>query len=364
MVKCRKIITTFIFSLIITVILSSCAGNDITPFNTDITIDLKHPFASRAILVINNGTETIEYEMIKNDSDKFSMYVDLTDDTNYLFNIKLVSDLFPGKALWVGKASGIDADLVSVLGNHLSTDYLVKTGVPVSTPEAPSAAFSFTKNTSGIHFGSGEKWGPDARIPAELPTYQKYCSHKLPPEGFTCALPWMHALHNGSENSESTVEVDFFRLYAHTSSGDVLLFSEDYSVDENYTGYHHGGLYLRHPFFYDEVSNCSPMPAEISNGNFIIKPSMHKDKVFHWWFSERVDIPSDAVYIFTEARIRITGDALIQIALDFWKDKTAPYSGLDVNNTEAGVSDCVFNQNSGEWQLVWFSTEHIIPWVD
>ncbi len=360
----NKNILYIILLLIITLLSFSCINNALNVNNDVIIVELKHPFASKAFLIIQNGAEIFEYEMKKISLNKYGIDINLTDDINYLFNIKLVSDLYPERALWVGKASGIDAKKISILGSLLTTDYLVKTGVLVSSTEEPSAAFSFIKKKSSIHFGSGERWDPDIRIPAELPAYHNYCRYNLPPNGFTAILPWMHALYTGDGNSASKVEVDYIRLYAHYLSGDVLLFSEDYSIDEIYTGYDHGGLYLRYPFFYDEENNCSAMPAEIINGCLTIFPSEHKEKVFHWWISERVFIPDDIEYVFVEAKMRITGDTLVQVAIDFWKDKTATYAGLDVNNTEAGVSDCVFVQNPVEWQIVVFSTEQIVQWLD
>jgi len=326
--------------------------------NTTVKLELHHSHATDVFLVYVADGVTEEIEMTKISNSQFETKLDMTDDIDYLVNIKVTSANFPDAILWVGKAIGIDAIDVSINNISMSNAYLVK------TYDTPSAAFSIHKNVDQINQGSGDKWNPDSRLPAELTEYHNYCRLQLPPAGFTAGLPWMQALHNGGENDNSMVEVDYLRFYAHTSSGDQLLFEDDYSIDMALTGYNYGGTYLRYPFFFDEENNNWAMPAEIANGNLIIYPSSHKDRVFHWWTSQRILIPADAQYVFAECKVKITGDACVQLAMDFWKDLTSPYAGLDINNTEAGVSDFIFKSSSNDWQVITFSTENLRPWVD
>jgi hypothetical protein len=326
--------------------------------NTTFNVELHHSHATNVFLVYVIDGVTEEIEMSKVSDNQFEIKLDIDDGLDYLVNIKVTSADFPDAILWVGKAIGIDAINVSINNISLTDEYLVKTS------DTPSAAFSIQKNADQINQGSGDKWNPDSRLPAELTEYHNYCRLQLPPAGFAAGLPWMQALHNGGVNENSMVEVDYLRFYAHTPLGDQLLFEDDYLVNMALTGYDFGGTFLRYPFFYDEENNNWAMPAEIANGNLIIHPDSHKDRAFHWWTSQRILIPADAQYVFTECRVKITGDACVQLAMDFWKDLTSPYAGLDVNNTESGVSDFIFKSTTNDWQVITFSTENLIPWVD
>ena len=349
----------FGFIIVLTLINFSCKKDEIKEEgNTTIDVELHHPFATNVYLVYSKNGEVKEAEMTKKTDSQFSINIELLDNINYLVNIKLTSVDIPGVELWVGKAIGIDAINVSVNNISMTNEYLVK------TYDTPSAAFSIQKNGNQISPGIGDKWNSNPKFPTELTEYHNYCRLQLPPNGFTTGLPWMQALHNGGPNDNSKVEVAYLRFYAHTASGDTLLFEDDYSDNLELTAYDYGGTYLRYPFFFDEENYSWAMPAEINNGNLIIKTDTHKDRVFHWWSSQRILIPNNAQYVFTETKVKITGDACVQLAIDFWKDLTSPYAGLNINNTEAGVSDFIFESTSNDWQIITFSTENIIPWVD
>lgn len=354
------------YVIVYLLVLCSCKNDSTANFirNEKISVELKHPYATGAFLLIQKGEEISELQMNKMADNKFELSFEFENEINYWFNIKLVSSLYPGHPLWVGRPIGIDAVSVSLNETILSENFLVKTGELVASNEVPSAAFSIIKKPSSITAGPGTKWDPDPRLPPEIPQYHNYCRLSLPPNNFTAGLPWMQALHNGHNTAESKVEVEYLRFYARTSTEDILLFSEDYSVDQIFAGYEHGGTYLRHPFFYDEANNNWQMPAKINNGCLIINPGLYKDKVFHWWLPERLIITEDALYVYAEAKVRIIGDACVQLAIDFWKDLSSPYAGKDVNNTEAGVSNFIFESQKDEWQVITFSTEHLVPWKD
>jgi hypothetical protein len=64
-------------------------------------------------------------------------------------------------------------------------------------------------------------------------------------------------------------------------------------------------------------------------------------------------VPQNIERCWIEVRCRITGSALIQLGIDYWKDTTVEWKGYNVNNTEAGVSDWYFNSN--EWATLNFA---------
>jgi hypothetical protein len=52
------------------------------------------------------------------------------------------------------------------------------------------------------------------------------------------------------------------------------------------------------------------------------------------------------------ARVRISGGALLQMEMDYWRTTTVPY-GSGGNNHEAGASDCY--RSSPEWRELSFT---------
>lgn len=343
-------------SIILLLILISCSDRAYSSGNTEISLELHHSHANKVYLVYIHQGALYEKQMTRISDREYRVRTELSNG-DYLFNLRSESSLYPGVFDWVGKPSGIDAEGLRINGTGISEDFLVK------QIETPPAAFSMTLMDENVYRGAGDFWNPDERIPSELPQHHHYCRYRIPPAGFSAALPWMHAFHTGGEDSSSTVEVDYIKLYAHTSEGRVLLHSDDFSVDMSIRGYDHGGTYNRYPFFFNEEADNWPMPSEISDGALKITPDSHKNRVFHWWSSERTEVPDDVQYLVIETRVRITGKAIVQIGLDYWKDLTTPYAGLDINNTEAGVGDIIFPLDEPGWQEVSYSTEDIILWT-
>lgn len=346
----------FLEAFVLFILITSCSNQMHPSGDQGISIELHHTNADRVYFVYMHQGELYETMMTKISETEFRAGIDLPDG-EYLCNIKSESELYPGIFDWAGKPSGIDAIKVSINNVPISPDYLVR------QDGDPQAAFSLTIIDQTVFRGEGDYWNPDVRIPPELPQYHHYCRYKTPPEGFNAALPWMHAFHTGGESSTSTVEIDYLRLYAQTTEGSEILLSDEYDTHMPLSGYDHGSTYNRYPFFFNEETDNWAMPAQIMNGSLIITPHSHRERAFHWWSSSRVEIPHNTDYLVIESRVRITGDAIVQIGLDYWKDLSAPYEGLDINNTEAGVSDIIFPAEPSIWQEISYSTEEIIPWV-
>ena len=320
-----------------------------------IRVQLQHSHADRVVLVYAHNTDVGEIPMVQVADGTYEASVAMPQKAAYLINFKATSDLYPETALWIIRNSGIDARMITVNGVAISNDFLVMTG------QQPPAAVSVVRNGDDIGVGSGHvRLHPNTRIPPEVPGHTKYVRLRLPPQGFTAALPWLQALHTGSSSDASTVEVDSITLLARTAQGDVLLLEDGYARDMPVKGFDHGGTYLRHPFLFDEANSNWPMPASVRDGCLVVEPHVHPDRVFHWWTSRRAVIPADAQFVTMIAKVRVTGDACVQAGIDFWRDASAPYAGKDGNNTEAGLSDWIFA--SDEWQTLVLSTEHLIPW--
>ena len=187
----------------------------------------------------------------------------------------------------------------------------------------------------------------DSRIPPEVPVREARCDHPTPPNGFLAAVGWMQSIHDDRLDGRSKVEVDWMRLHVTLDDGTkVVLKSDDFSAATSPMTYY--GLYQRIPWYAgDKLEN---MPWTIDNGCLVLKPSNRPDRIFHWWNTSRTLVSHGVCRVWFEARVRITGPALVQAGVDYWKDLTIGYGGFDVNNTEAGVSDWYFE--SPEWQTI------------
>lgn len=187
----------------------------------------------------------------------------------------------------------------------------------------------------------------DSRIPPEVPIREARYDYPTPPNGFLAAVGWMQCIHDDRLDGSSKVEVDWMRLHATLDDGiKVVLKSDDFFASTSPMTYY--GLYQRIPWYAgDKLEN---MPWTIDNGCLVIEPSNRSDRIFHWWNTSRSLVPPGVRRVWFEARVRITGPALVQTGVDYWKDLTIGYGGTDINNTEAGVSDWYFA--SAEWQII------------
>ncbi|MFA5971699.1 MAG: hypothetical protein WC780_05045 [Lentimicrobiaceae bacterium] len=189
----------------------------------------------------------------------------------------------------------------------------------------------------------------DGIIPPEVAHKDGYIKHLTPPDNFKSVTGWITAIHDRKSTKQSFIEIDYIRLYARVNGADVLLNSNEYNDSKA-----EGGLFKRDPWFGD--NNNTPIPYEFTNNdNLVLRTSTKPDNVWHVWNKvwPRVDVPANAERCWLEVKCKITGSALIQLGIDYWKDGTCLYAGYNVNNTEAGVSDWYYKE--GEWHIVTFA---------
>jgi hypothetical protein len=184
-------------------------------------------------------------------------------------------------------------------------------------------------------------------IPPEVPVRQAYYSLPTPPEGFLAAVGTMQAIHDTRFASSSKVDVDWMRLHVILDNGsDVVLKTDEFDAYSSAMSYY--GLYKRIPWY--EGDRLDDMPFNVAEGSLVMEPSLHSDRVFHWWNTSRAWIPGNVRRVWFEARVRVTGPALVQASMDYWKNNTIDYGGPNVNNREAGASDWIFEAT--DWQMV------------
>lgn len=198
-----------------------------------------------------------------------------------------------------------------------------------------------------LMLASGCKKSETGIIPSEVAHKKGYINYLTPPNNFKSVCGLITAIHDRRTTQESYIELDYLRLYARVNGTDVLINSNEYNDNRA-----EGGLYMREPWFGD--NNNTPIPYEFSNSeNLVLRTSNIPDKVWHVWNNPRVIVPANAERCWLEVRYRITGSALIQVGIDFWRDNTSPWAGYNVNNIEAGVSDWYYNQDG--WHTINFA---------
>lgn len=174
-----------------------------------------------------------------------------------------------------------------------------------------------------------------------------YYNLPVPPSGFTAAIGWMQAIDIDGKGTPSKVEVDWMRLHAIINKTDTVLYTDEFNYQTDAMSYY--GLYSRYPWFAGD--RLASMPFIVENGMLIMHPDFYSNNVYHWWNTSRVLLPINMSRIWFESKVRITGNAGVQIGIDYWKNLDAPPAGYNVNNTEVGTSDW-FGNSTADWQII------------
>jgi hypothetical protein len=188
----------------------------------------------------------------------------------------------------------------------------------------------------------------DPRIPDEVGFKAGYVNPVARPEGFGSARLWGIAIADtrvkGYEFAK--VEVASTRLSCRVDGREVVLNKDGGRVQ--------GGLYRRQPWFGTDAHEAMSVGDDPANHAAVLQVGGRTDRVWHFWSpSPRAALPPGKLEGCTvRARVRISGGALLQMGMDYWRSTTAPY-GSGGNNHEAGASDWYFS--SPEWQEVSFT---------
>ncbi len=184
---------------------------------------------------------------------------------------------------------------------------------------------------------------PDSPWPKEV-IRQASC-----PQGFEAVIPWAQTVHDTRKGTlESTVEVDYLRMWAVVNNQDVLICEDDYNVFDYESGWF--GLYNRSPWFGNNDYHTQ-MPVEYSSsGYLILHPNTYPDNVWHWWVTEdpRPIVPEGSQRFWVEMRVRITGAALVQLGADFYRTPTAKPNHYNI--VEWGLSN--WFGESPDWKII------------
>jgi len=199
--------------------------------------------------------------------------------------------------------------------------------------------------------GSGSSGNQDIYAgnfaPPESPYPIGYYLHETPPEGFRAVVGWMQAIDIDGDGEPCQVEVDWMRVYGVINGENIILLEDDFNAYLPTMDFY--GLYRRDPWFAGD--QLGDMPFVIQDSMLVLTPDVHPDKVFHWWNTKRSLVPEDADRVWFEAMVRISGGTGVQAGMDYWKDLSAPYAGVNINNVEAGASDW-YGNSTDDWQII------------
>jgi hypothetical protein len=172
----------------------------------------------------------------------------------------------------------------------------------------------------------------------------------LPPAGWTSGVAWVVAVHDTRTSGSSSLEVDWLNFYCVIAGRDIQVSGESAT---NGTGVSGGGLYTRNPWFGNNDAHTT-INVDFSTDVAVLPLSTIQDKVWHFW-GARVVIPSNTSRCYAAARVRPNVNGLVQLGVDFWKDQSVGWCGLDQCNTGGSASD--WYGASSDWIVIYSGKE-------
>jgi hypothetical protein len=189
------------------------------------------------------------------------------------------------------------------------------------------------------------------RVPNEVRYKSGYINPTPKPPDFTAATPWGIAIADTRVPgyAHAQVEIDRTQLTCRVDGKDFTLNDDRAAV--------RGGLYSRHPWFATDAHDPLPLAYSKDRKAVILRVGQNPDRVWHFWSaSPRAALPQGHLEGCTvTARVRISGGALLQMGMDYWRNPTIGY-GSGGNNLEAGASNWYFP--SKDWQEAVFTDVH------
>jgi len=311
---------------------------------------MKHPHADKLEILYDFKGNTIMTEMKK--IDDYTFFFEGVANTRRENNFNLRATIYDNnyeRNVWLISERGINASLISINNIKIADDFIIDS----EKLKMPALAFKLN-NENEFQTVEENRIIINKSIPPELITDKQLVRIASAPDQFPYALPWMQALYMGDNEEQSTVDLDYLKLYAMVSGTAEIILSDEYFYPPSSTFiFKHGKLFNRYPFFYNEADTEPMLVFSRKNGIISFHPDEKPNRVWHWWGSKRIKVPESADYLILEARVKITGPAIVQPGLDFWNSEKTIYGGYNVNNTESGIGNVYFA--SDDWQIIRFN---------
>lgn len=146
--------------------------------------------------------------------------------------------------------------------------------------------------------------------------------------------------------AEATVEFRAFKILeqdlatGETSMKQTVTFDDaqwDEGVTFDYLTYH------RSPWFTGGGPAVQPIVAALGDGIYSLNARFIPKGIIHGWTTPRVEAVAGKSYLI-EAEVRVSGDARLQLGMDYWRGVDSNYNGwsegcITSNNCQVWLSD-------------------------
>jgi hypothetical protein len=181
--------------------------------------------------------------------------------------------------------------------------------------------------------------------PLESPAPYAFYDRGLPPEGWRSGTLWIIAVHDTRKEGDSSLEIDWARFYCVINGKPVLMSGE---TSANRTGIYWSGFWQKRPWC-QGTEDRKDMKIDFSGETALLPLHEKPDRVWHFG-GKRVVIPENASGCYSEARLKLTGNALVQVGADFWVDEKSEWCPDHKCNISGFGSDWI--GASGEWVII------------
>jgi hypothetical protein len=186
---------------------------------------------------------------------------------------------------------------------------------------------------------------------------QETIRQKTAPEGFGAAVGWINAATVSpcvTKQTAAKIEIRSIRLIQRENGTGTETVVKEVTFDGKDASAFERALFPRVPSWFGATEGSRYRNIDrMQNGVFAIDLAKASRRVYHGWTAPRAPALPDAAY-FLEVTAKITGEARLQLGMDYWRDPDAPYNGYDdhcngTNNCEAWISDW-YGDTGGEFR--------------
>jgi len=151
--------------------------------------------------------------------------------------------------------------------------------------------------------------------PQESPSPSAFYERGLPPEGWKSGTLWLIAVHNTGKEGSSMLEIDWARFYCMVNGQPVLMSGE---TPSNRTGVYWSGSWPKIPWCRG-TEDRRDMKVDFTGETALLPLHERPERVWHFG-GKRVIVPDNASKCYSEARVKVSGNTLVQLGADFWID--------------------------------------------
>lgn len=321
-----------------------------SPNNIQVTIKIEFPYFHPDLVDVGgifNGWEFMPATKINDNTYKF-ITNELGRNKSYDFNVRFKLSPFLNGDNEYFFLSTNDKNLSRILySNIYINDKLINNSYVWSDNNIHF--FLHDNDTVSSPYPNTGRADLDIRIPPEVhwPFADIHLANDVPDASLITLTGWAQVLHNNNSPEESTIKIDYVKLFARIGEKAILLDSTEYN---SFDQVNEGGLYRRYPFFPgNDLVAPIPMPAIAQDGYLIFHPNIQRNKVWHFWNPKWSNTNSNYTSYFFEIRYLIKGEACLQTGIDFKNDK--------METTEGVVSNWYFDTND-TWKILKADTRH------